>query len=73
MAATRIIYVCEKCLTVQDTPLDCCNHTMIKIDAGEPGSERSKPVMTKSGELRSRAPRWWIERHGPIGTGAGSQ
>lgn len=67
MAATRVIYVCETCLTVWETPCRCCEGELLRIDAGEPGSRRSKPIMTEDGELRSRAPRWWVERHGPLG------
>ncbi|MFQ5855130.1 MAG: hypothetical protein ACE5LU_05750 [Anaerolineae bacterium] len=44
-------------------PRTCCELEMIRIDAGVPGDERSKPLMDEQGNLKTRAPVWWVERH----------
>lgn len=67
MAVTRIIYVCETCLSISNAPGECHGTKMLKVDAGEPGSERSKPIIGEEGRLKSHAPRWWVERRGPLG------
>jgi hypothetical protein len=42
---------------------------MIACDAGDWGSERRKPILAANGELRTRAPRWFLEAIGsPIST-----
>lgn len=65
MAARRIFYMCEHCFQVHAESRICCGHRMAQCDAGEPGSDRSRPLYTAEGELRSHAPRWWLERHRP--------
>jgi hypothetical protein len=36
---------------------------MARVDAGVPGDERSKPLMDEHGNLKTRAPIWWVERY----------
>lgn len=59
----RIIYICQECFTMTEEPRECCELEMICIDAGAPGDERSKPLMDEQGNLKTRAPIWWVERH----------
>lgn len=59
----RIIYICPECFMIAEDPRNCCEHEMTRIDAGAPGDERSKPLMDEQGELKTRAPVWWVERH----------
>lgn len=57
----RIIYVCEVCLLISTEPGEHHGRPMFRCDAGEPGSERSRPLMTPDGELKTHAPAWWVE------------
>ena len=59
----RIIYVCQECFTMAGEARTCCEHKMIRLDAGIPGDERSKPLMDERGNLKTRAPLWWVERN----------
>lgn len=59
----RIIYVCQDCFTIAEEPRKCCEHRMVRIDAGTPGDERSKPLTDAGGNLKTRAPVWWVERY----------
>ncbi|MBS1253676.1 MAG: hypothetical protein MAG451_02729 [Anaerolineales bacterium] len=59
----RIIYVCQECFTITEKQRTCCEHDMVRIDAGTPGDERSKPLRDAQGNLKSRAPVWWVERY----------
>ncbi|MDQ4076085.1 MAG: hypothetical protein M3220_07540 [Chloroflexota bacterium] len=64
VVASRIVYICEICFRASDTPDTCCGgHRMVRCDAGEPGSERSRPLYDDEGRLLTHAPRWWLERH----------
>jgi hypothetical protein len=33
----------------------------VKCNAGVPGDERSMPLFDASGNLVTRAPKWWVE------------
>jgi hypothetical protein len=63
MSASRIVFICERCLSSDDSPGECCDHPRVRYDAGEPGSALSQPLYDEEGRLRSHAPRWWLERH----------
>lgn len=63
MSEHRIIYICQDCFTIAEEPRKCCDHDMARIDAGAPGDERSKPLMDEHGNLKTRAPVWWVERY----------
>lgn len=54
--------MCERCFKVATEVRDCCQSDMVECNAGEPGSPRSQPLYSADGELRSHAPRWWLER-----------
>lgn len=57
----RIVYVCPTCLVISEQPLLDHPHLMYECDAGAPGDERSKPIMTPEGQVLTHAPRWWVE------------
>jgi len=57
----RIIYVCPTCLTISEQPLPDHPHQMSRCNAGIPGDEKSKPIMTPDGGIVTHAPRWWVE------------
>lgn len=59
----RIIYICQECFTMAGEARQCCGLEMIRIDAGIPGDTRSKPLMDAQGNLKTRAPLWWVERN----------
>ncbi len=59
----RIIYLCGHCFKIGDEPWECCGRQTIRYDAGVPGDPRSKPLMDEQGNLKTRAPVWWVERY----------
>lgn len=63
MAEQRIIYICPECFTMAEDPQAGCEHKMLRVDAGDPGDQRSKPLMDAEGNLKTRAPVWWVERY----------
>jgi hypothetical protein len=65
--ANRILYICEICFHSQTEPGECHDHPLIRCDAGCPGDECTQPVGAADGRLLTRAPRWWIYRHGKLG------
>ncbi len=58
----RVIYICQTCLRIATEPEMCHGRSMFRCDAGAPGSERSRPLMTSSGDLKTHAPLWWVEQ-----------
>jgi hypothetical protein len=58
----RIVYVCPTCLLVSDRQDWHHDQLMRQCDAGVPGDEQSKPIMTPAGDLVTHAPRWWVEK-----------
>jgi len=59
----RIIYLCPHCFQIGEEPCECCGREMTRFDAGAPGDPRSKPLMDEHGNLKTRAPAWWVERY----------
>lgn len=51
-------YICPICFSASKVRLECHGHRMITCDAETP--EDCKPPMTSDGELKARAPRWFI-------------
>ena len=51
-------YICPICFAASKVRLECHGHRMITCDAETP--EDCKPPMTADGELKARAPRWFI-------------
>lgn len=68
MNTNAIFYLCPYCFEVSEVEGDHHGHRMIRCDAGEPGDERRKPVIDERGNLKSRAPRWFLEAIGSLPT-----
>jgi hypothetical protein len=66
MNANAIFYLCPYCFEVSEAEGDHHGHRMIRCDAGEPGDERRRPVIDERGNLKSRAPRWFLEAIGSL-------
>jgi hypothetical protein len=54
-------YICSVCFQVSETPGRHHENAMIFCRQLPPGSLELKPLMDESGDLRSRAPRWFLE------------
>jgi len=59
----RVIYICQECFTISEEPRADGDHKMVRVDAGAPGDERSRPLIDEKGNLKTRAPVWWVERY----------
>ncbi|MFN2106536.1 MAG: hypothetical protein ACK2U5_08185 [Candidatus Promineifilaceae bacterium] len=56
-------YICPICFSASQVQLECHGHRMITCNAENP--EDCKPPMTAEGELKARAPRWFITSTAP--------
>jgi hypothetical protein len=54
----RRFYICPTCFAVSEHLLECHGHLMVPCNAENP--EDCKPLMDSEGELKTRAPRWFI-------------
>lgn len=52
-------FICPICFSVGETPRVCHGQWMIACSASNP--EDCKPLMDDDGELKGRAPRWFVE------------
>ena len=58
-------YICPTCFKAAETPRLCHEHQMIHCAQMTPGDRRLKPVRDDEGNLKSRAPRWFLEETSP--------
>jgi hypothetical protein len=56
-------YICPVCFSASKIQLECHGHRMIICNAEK--VEDCKPPMTADGELKARAPRWFIRSTSP--------
>ncbi len=58
------VYLCPRCLTADERPGLCprCQIERVKCEAGAPEDARRRPVVDASGQVRSRAPLWWLRQ-----------
>jgi hypothetical protein len=61
-----IFYLCPYCFEVSQVAGDHHGHRMVLCDAGQPGDERRKPVIDERGNVKSHAPRWFLEAIGSL-------
>jgi len=71
------VYLCPRCLLAGDAPGPCprCGQTRPACRAGEPDDVSRRPWIDSHGQVRTRAPLWWLkqtlvpeaERSGTIG------
>lgn len=66
MNANTTFYLCPICFETSEVEAKQHGHPMLRCDAGQPGDERRKPVMDERGNLKSRAPRWFLEAIGSL-------
>ncbi len=57
-SARARFYICPICFAASKVQLQCHGHRMISCNAENP--EDCRPPMTADGELKARAPRWFI-------------
>lgn len=58
-------YICIICFKTAETPQLCHEHRMIHCAQMPPGDRRLKPLCDDQGNLKSRAPRWFLEETSP--------
>jgi hypothetical protein len=54
-------YLCPVCFAASERRERCHDHAMILFDPGNPEDFRRKPLFNRQGQLRSQAPRWFLE------------
>ena len=57
-------YICPTCFNTAEITRECHGKPMIYCGSLQPGDERLKPLYDKEGNLKSRAPRWFLESLG---------
>lgn len=55
-------YICTVCFDTAESQRDCHGQAMLHCGTFKPGDERLKPLLDNHGALKSRAPRWFLER-----------
>ena len=60
----KVFYVCPKHMEPAEEPTPCptCGRERVQCRPGEAGDPCRKPLISPRGEIRSRAPMWWLER-----------
>lgn len=66
MSANPVFYLCPTCFEAFDSEPTDHPHTVLRINTAEWDAESRKPVMDKDGNLKSRAPRWFLEAIGVL-------
>ncbi len=54
-------YICPTCFNVSEEPTTCHDQAMIHCRNLQPGDPRLKPLIDNEGDLKNRAPRWFVE------------
>ena len=64
----EIFYLCPRCMEPADEPLPCprCGRARVTCRPGAASDPIRKPLMAATGELRSRAPVWWLQAVGAL-------
>jgi hypothetical protein len=62
-----MLYLCPNCYTPGEAPGACpmCGHEMLGCRPGDPDDPCRKPLIDSAGRVRTRAPRWWLEKRLP--------
>jgi hypothetical protein len=57
-----VFYMCLKCLEPADDQTACprCGGERVKCRPGEPDDPCRRPLMSPTGQLKGRAPIWWL-------------
>ena len=61
-------YMCPKCMEPALSPTPCpkCGGERVTCCPGELNDPCRKPLMAPTGEIRSRAPLWWLHAIGGL-------
>lgn len=64
MVEAVVVYVCVRCLTPAGEGGSCqfCGGPRVECNVGAEGDPGRRPLMTRSGEVLTRAPVWWLLR-----------
>ena len=65
MDTTCDFYICPTCFKTAENPHLCHDHQMIHCTQMLPGDNRLKPIYDDDGDLKARAPRWFLEETSP--------
>ncbi len=63
------LYLCPRCLLPDDMPGPCprCGQDRPVCCLGDPDDPCRRPLMDAAGQIRTRAPLWWLRlRVGPL-------
>ena len=66
METTPIFYLCPKCFEAFEAEPSLHQHAVLHIDTAQLDVESRQPLMDNQGNLRSSAPRWFLEATGMI-------
>jgi hypothetical protein len=73
--ATLLFYLCPRCFEPAEDPTPCprCGGERVACRPGAPDDPVRKPLMTATGEIKSRAPLWWLRAAASPDNGYGNQ
>ncbi len=62
MAEPVKIHLCPRCLLPAEGPGACsnCGAEVVRCRPGDPDDPCRRPVMDRQGNVRTRAPLWWL-------------
>jgi hypothetical protein len=69
MGNDEVIYMCPNCFNPGDTDGPCaiCGTQVLQCRPGDPDDPCRRPLQDSSGNIKSRAPKWWLEHQvGPL-------
>jgi hypothetical protein len=63
----KVFFLCPNCYTAGEAAGACpvCEHEMLSCRPGDPDDPCRKPLIDSAGQIRTRAPRWWLEKRLP--------
>ena len=54
-------YICAVCFTTSETPGMHHDRPMVHCEELPVGDDRLKPIVNRAGDLKTHAPRWFLE------------
>lgn len=66
-AVAAPLYLCRRCLLPGDQPDPCprCGGERLGCRPGDPDDPCRRPLTDSSGQVRTRAPLWWLRKTVP--------